>query len=80
MPRNWLLSGALGGSFACAIGANHTQALAGGNIKRQVVDDCGVAIAFVQVLCAKKWGWHTGHCAAEAFHPHQKKCLPYSLH
>ena len=42
-----------GGGFACAIGANHPQAFALRNIKRQVAHYRGVAIAFVQVAYRK---------------------------
>ncbi len=39
-----------GGGLARAIGANHAQALACGNFKRQVVDDGGIAVTLGEML------------------------------
>jgi len=62
-PRPWMVppsgSGqaqahADGGGFACAVGADHAQAFARGDVKRQVFDDFGIAVALAQVLDLEK--------------------------
>jgi hypothetical protein len=53
-----------GGGLARAVGADHAQAFAGRNGKRQVVHDRHVTVALAQVLRFKQGGCHGWYCVA----------------
>jgi hypothetical protein len=52
------------GGLARAVGADHAQAFAGRNGKRQVVHDRHVTVSLAQVLRFKQGGCHGWYCVA----------------
>ena len=43
------------GGFASAIGANHAQAFAGGDLEGHVIDDGGITVALDKVFAFEEW-------------------------